>query len=147
MVSLIVRINIKINHYCFTDLGFMLHGHHYGNNSIVNIEEIGEGSSCLLCLTNNIQCCFPSDLRRLNITYPYWYFPNGEYVRIYGSFDSFYRNRGPSVVRLHHRYNSTMPNGVFYCNIPDINGTFQNIYVGIYSLENGKLAPAQYIKL
>ena len=116
----------------------MLLGHLYGNNSIVNIEEIGEGSSSLLCLTNNIQCCRHYYLSSVT-TYPHWYFPNGSYVERYGYFDSLYRNRGPSVVRLHRRNNATMPNGVFHCTIPDINGTDQKIYVGLYTLENGKL--------
>ena len=112
----------------------MLLGHLYDNNSIVNIEEIGEGSSALLCLTDNIQCCWPPWRK-----WSHWYFPNGSYVGHYGAFDSLYRNRGPSVVHLHRRNNATMPNGVFHCTIPDINGIYQNIYVGIYSLENGKL--------
>ena len=43
------------------------------------------------------------------------------------------------MVRLHHRNNATMPNGVFHCTIPDISGTNQNIYVGIYTPENGEL--------
>ena len=102
----------------------------------MNVEEIGEGSSALLCLTNNTQCC--SLIFHTNR--PEWYFPNGSQVGIKGNgYNSFYRNRGHSVARLNRRYDTTMPNGVFHCTIPDINGTNQNIYVGIYTPENGEL--------
>ena len=108
----------------------------------MNIEEIGEDSNSLLCLTSNIHCCRRRDLwLDYIITFLHWYFPNGSYVEYmdYMYSNSLYRNRGPSVVRLHRRHNAMIPNGIFHCNITNINGTFQNIYVGIYTSENGKL--------
>lgn len=140
MASWITKVIILC--WLILDLGFLFLGHLYGNNSIVNIEEIGEGSSSLLCLTDNIQCCFPYELRMFNITYPHWYFPNGSEIafRKSGIYESFYRNRGPSVVRLHRRHNATVPNGVFHCTMPDINRTNQTLYIGVYSLRNGILS-------
>ena len=44
------------------------------------------------------------------------------------------RNRGPSVLRLISTLNDNIypDGGVYRCEIPDANGTSQNIYVGIY---------------
>ena len=68
-----------------------------------------------------------------------WYFPNnGSAVRVGGSRDSIYRNRGPSVVRLNRRNNATMPTGVFRCEIPDASGTSQIIYLGVYLQGEGE---------
>ena len=53
-------------------------------------------------------------------------------VRVMGSDDDIYRDRGPSVVRLHRRNSVMVPTGVFRCEIPDVSGASQNIYVGIY---------------
>ena len=64
-----------------------------------------------------------------------WYYPNTSMVRIEGTGDSFYRNRGPSVVRLHRRYDAMMPTGLFYCEVPDTNEVIQRIYIMIEILE------------
>ena len=122
-------------HACSTlhvGIGFLLHGHLYSNNSIVNINDIGEGVRALFCLTNNIQCCI------VNKRKWHWYFPNGSYVSIPGSGGDIYRLRGPSFVYLHRRNSVTMPTGVFRCVIPDVNGTIQNVYTGIYTEGNGE---------
>ena len=65
-----------------------------------------------------------------------WYFPNTSMVRIEGTGDSFYRNRGPSVVRLHRRHNVMMPTGLFYCEVPDANNVTQMIYIMILEGRN-----------
>ena len=112
-------------------IGFLLRGRLYGNNSIVTISDIGVDSRSLLCLTNNIQCCrrFDGFLEKLGE----WYFPNnGSAVRVNSAGDNMYRNRGLIVVRLHRRNNAMMPTGVFRCEIPDANGVFKNIYIGVY---------------
>lgn len=106
----------------------------YGNNSIVTFGG-GKASNniiALLCLTNNAaNCC----RRNANgqVDKGEWCFPNGSYVRRYGSGDEvIYRNRGPSMVRLHHRNNSIPPTGIFHYKIPDVNEIYNSIYVGIY---------------
>ena len=66
-----------------------------------------------------------------------WYFPNESAVGTEKT-DSFYKNRGPSVVRLHRRNNTTGPSGIYHCTIPDNTGTNQNIFVGIYPMEEGE---------
>ena len=94
-----------------------------------SIGEASDNITALLCLTNNVDCC-----RRNKGE---WYFPNGSRVRIYGSGDDVYRNRGPSMVRLHHRNNSIPPTGIFHCKIPDVNERYNSVYVGIYLEEYG----------
>lgn len=93
----------------------------------------------LFCLTNSTTCCRSSDTPGVGGVGE-WYFPNnGSAVsRVQGGGDSIYRDRGPSVVRLHRRDNAMRPTGVFRCEIPDASGTSQNIYVGVYLQGDGK---------
>ena len=106
-----------------------------GNNSIVTVDDIAENDGALLCYTNNKTCCKTNGLTGTGE----WYYPNKTMVS-FGSYNrggDFYRNRGPSVVRLNRRNNTTMPTGVFRCEIPDASGTNQSIYVGIYPEGSG----------
>ena len=122
------------HNYTTLEVGLFLKGSIYSNHSLVNISDIGEGSAALHCFTNKSDCCRRSEGQVSGE----WYFPgNGSTVGTSGGAGSIYRNRGPSVVRLNRRNNAMMPSGVFRCEIPDANGTNQNIYVGVYSVENG----------
>ena len=56
-----------------------------------------------------------------------WFYSNGSEVDIAMSGDGFYRNRGPSVVRLNRRNNATSPEGQFCCVVPD--ATFTSVIV------------------
>lgn len=67
-----------------------------------------------------------------------WLFPNGSDVGINGNGGSFYRDRGPSVVRLHRRNDALMASGVYHCHIPDSSGVTQNFYIGLYTEQDGK---------
>ena len=104
-----------------------MNGVNYTNNSEVIITDIGASDDeSLLCITDSPNCC----------GYPYklgeWYFPNNmSAVRIQGEGDSFYRNRGPRVVRLHRRHYAIMPTGLFYCEVPDASGVDQRIYITV----------------
>ena len=115
---------------CLTEVGILLKGRLYGNNDIVTIDNIDESDSSLLCYTNNLLCCGNRQGE--------WYFPSGASVGTSGAGGNFYRNRGPSVVRLNRRNNAMMPTGVFHCEIPDASGTSQSIYVGLYPEGVGK---------
>ena len=120
-------------------IGFLLRGRLYGNNSIVTISDIGVDSRSLLCLTNNIECCRQSDGFFGVGNLGEWYFPNnGSAVRVNGAGGNMYKNRGPSVVRLHRRNSAMMPTGVFHCEIPDANGIFKNVYIGVYLQGGGE---------
>lgn len=99
-----------------------LNGMNLSNNSLVHITEIGTGDDeSVLCITNNSYCCRWGDTSN-GQPKGQWYFPNnGSAVGTDGERGDFYRNRGPSVVRLHRRNNALMPGGSFCCEIPDAN--------------------------
>ena len=110
-------------------VSFFLGDRFYGNNSIVNLIDIDEGSQALFCISNHSYSNrnFQRD----------WYFPNGSIVQPSNSAAKFYRRKDHSVVRLHRRSDTLMPIGVFHCHI-EANGMIQDIYVGVYPLNSGK---------
>ena len=116
-----------------TDVSFVLGKKIYGNNSIVTVNDIAENDSALLCYTNNVECCETDGLTGKGE----WYFSSRTSVGTSVDGGDFYRNRGPSVVRLNRRNNAMIPTGVFRCKIPDANGTDRSIYIGIYPREGG----------
>lgn len=118
----------------------------YGNNSIVSLTEIGEGSKALLCITSETGCCRDADNSNLFIARSMreWFFPNRSSVRKGFDGHSFYRDRDPSIVRLNRRYNATSPNGIFWCTIPisiiQSNIIMTNtIHIGIYDIGQGNM--------
>lgn len=113
----------------------LLRGRLYSNNSIVNLNDIGYDNEALVCLTNNTNCCYSDNpAERLG----HWYLPNSTTpVNFNARSAGFYRNRGPSVVRLHRQNDSVMLSGIFHCEIPDDSRINQNIYVGIYAQKDG----------
>jgi len=65
-----------------------------------------------------------------------WYYPNGTGVANGGQQLEFYRNRGPSVVRLHRRRGGVT--GIYRCKIPDAAGVNQIMYIGLYTADTGE---------
>ena len=114
----------------FTELRvkLMLQGQTYLNNSIVAINDIGEGDNALLCVTDNPDCCKPPNG---NIVQGEFYYPNNILVRNLASGDSLYRNRGPQVVRLNRKNDVLSPTGVYRCEIPDSTGMNRSIFISI----------------
>ena len=102
-----------------------LRGKLYSNDSNILVSEIGErdNGQPLLCFTDLIQCCKSNDKKALGE----WFYPNGSVVGLINTNEEFYKNRGPSRVRLHRRENVTSPIGHFCCQIPD--ATLTNITV------------------
>lgn len=105
-----------------------LNGNRLANNSVVVLQDIGEGECALACYTNFTGCCASSRTGE-------WYFPNGSAVGIEGNKEDFYRSRSSMVVHLHRRYNAMGPTGIYCCNIPGSDG---NLCVGAYNLGDGK---------
>ena len=113
----------------------------------MTLEDIGEYSNALLCLTSLADCC-----RRFE-TYHHvplgdWFFPNGTAVpntiiNIINGVNiiwKFYRNRGPSVVRMLRREGGV--DGIYRCEIPVSLGppiVHRNIYIGVYTASSGEL--------
>ena len=116
-------------------MGILLNGYLYRNNSIITFENIGEGSNSLFCFTNLSSCCrkYDNGMRALGN----WYFPDESALEPERA-NNFYKNRGPSVVRLHKKPSITSPTGIYRCDIPDDNGVSQSIFVGVYPMEQGE---------
>ena len=107
-----------------SDVWFSLNGTTYQNNSIVTLEEIGEGGNALVCITNYTDCCQSTEMGN---AIGNWYFPNGSRVPGSGSQSSFFRKRGQMVVRMQRRRGGV--EGIYHCVIPHaMNGT-QIIYI------------------
>ena len=79
----------------------------------IPITEVGDGDdAALLCVTDLDPCCsIQTD----------WFFPNGN--RVESEFlagNTFGRDRGPSVVRLHRPAGVMQPTGMFCCEAPTV---------------------------
>ena len=89
-----------------------LNGRQSANNIEVTVADIGDRidgggvGEALLCYTDNDQCC--NDTGR-------WFKLRGADVSGIGD---FYVTKGPNVVRLHRR-NNTSPIGMYCCEVPD----------------------------
>ena len=112
-----------------TGIGLTLDNVQYTTNSVVNITDIGTGSAALLCTTTRAGCCFSSD--------GWWYFPDGSEVERFGATYYRTRSRDPGTIHLHRNPWATTT-GVFRCEILDDSGTFQSLYVGIYTATTGE---------
>ena len=109
----------------------------YCNNSIVILEDIGEGRDALLCITNYTACCSGHYTGENGSFLGNWFFPNGTRVPSETATSSnFYRSRGRVVVRLHRRRDGE--EGIYRCEIPDSMNVTQTIYIGVYSASTGE---------
>ena len=116
------------------DVWLSLNSTTYQNNSIVTLEDIGEGEKdALLCNTNLTACCRPPYSGENGSSNGNWYFPNGSSrIPSRGNLDStFYRTRGQMVVRMHRRRGGE--DGIYRCEIPDSVNVVQTIYIGLYT--------------
>ena len=105
----------------------------YQNNSLVNLEDIGEGDDAMFCLTDQPACCRPPHGGN---AIGNWFFPNGSRVPSSGSQWDFHRTRGRMVVLLHRRRGGEA--GVHSCVVPDELNITQSIYIGIYITDTGE---------
>ena len=119
-------------------------GVQYPNNSIVNIEEVGEGVDAVACQTDMRPCCWT----------PYrigeWYYPDGSRVPIEGAGATFYRNRSDEGLVLLHRRNhiitaSSTSTGLFCCELPDASGITQTLCIGLLPIIGNIGGTSSYI--
>ena len=101
----------------------------YANNSIIDINLVGEGfegaqitdGGALECHTDDTTCCRGID----NPDGPgrgEWFYPNGTVVPPHGGDSTeFYRTRGHMVIKL-NRISGSQPTGVYQCEIPTTRG-------------------------
>ena len=116
---------------------FSLRGTTYQNNSLVTLEDIGEGrDAALLCVTDRTACCRPPYADPLgSVPLGNWFFPNGTRVPSSGSYWDFHRTRGQMVVYLQRRRGGE--NGIYHCKISDAMNVTEAIYIGVYTVEAG----------
>ena len=110
------------------DVWFSLGNTTYQNNSIVTLEDIGEGDDALLCMTN--YCCQTTQTQSSSEN---WFFPNGTRVPGSGNNWDFYRIRDQMVVRLNRRGGGV--EGIYRCDAMNVT---QSIYIGVYSASTGE---------
>ena len=122
---------------CADDVRFSLNGTIYRNNSLVSLEDIGEGDGALLCITNLTTCCRPPYIDgEIRSVVGNWFFPNGTKVPSSGSQWDFHRTRGQMVVQMHRRRGGE--DGIYRCEIPDAENVTQTTYIGVYSASTGE---------
>ena len=101
------------------DVWFSLNGTKYQNNSIVTLEDIGEGDEdALLCRTNLNESGIGN-----------WFFPDGN--RVPSNSTTVYRTRGVMVVLLNRKKGGV--DGIYRCEMPDSMNVAQTIYIGVYT--------------
>ena len=105
------------------------------NHGFTLLNSIRESSNSLLCVTDNTACCARDQVPGRGILGD-WYYPNGTLVPNNADGLDFYRNRGPSVVRLNRRRGGMT--GIYYCEIPDTTGVDQTMYIGVYTANTGE---------
>ena len=111
----------------------------YANNSVIDINLVGEGfegaqitdGGALECHTDDTTCCRgidnPDGTGRGE-----WYYPNGTVVPPPGGGARFYRTRGHMVIRLNRRV-LIGPTGVYQCEIPGAGGIIITRYMMLTS--------------
>ena len=119
---------------CADGVQFSLNGTIYKNNSLVTLENIGDGHNSLLCITNLTACCQSSYTGGVAIGN--WFFPNGTRVISAGNNWDFYRTRGQMVVNMIRRVGGE--DGIYHCVILDAENVNQTIYIGVYTVSTGE---------
>ena len=115
----------------------------YANNSVVDINLVGEGypglsqitdGGALECHTDNTTCCRGID----NPDGPgrgEWYYPDGTVVPPPGRGIGFYRTRDHMIVRL-NRDRDLSPTGVYRCEVPGAGGIAITKYITLSNPES-----------
>ena len=121
--------------YFVAEFSLARYGVTFANNSVINIELVGEGypgivqtdSGALECHTDDITCCRgidnPNGTGRGD-----WYFPDGTEVPPPGGY-GFYRTRGHMVIRLNRGGGTLSPTGMYRCDIPGAGGIIITRYI------------------
>ena len=129
---------------CYTSFSAaVLNGTTYQNNSIVTLENIGEGDDALLCITNQTACCQPPYTGDMGDVLGNWFFPNESRVPSDTVNDTssemldFYKSGDQRVVRLNRRRGGV--DGIYCCVVPDaVNVSSTTLCIGVYTASTGK---------
>ena len=118
-------------------VSFWLRGTTYLNNSLVTLEDIGEGDDALRCVTDLTACCRPPYTSEMGPVFlGHLFFPNGSRLPSSGAQWDFHRTRGQSAILLHRRRGGV--NGIYICVVPNAMNVTQTIYIGVYSASTGE---------
>ena len=136
MFSLTILIGFMTFHSTIsTELSLARYGVTIANNSVIDINLVGEGysgvpqtdSGALECHTDDITCCrgidSPNGTGRGE-----WYYPDGTVVPPPGG-DGFYRARNHMVIRLNRGGFTRSPTGMYRCDIPVAGGSILTRYI------------------
>ena len=128
----LVEVHSQTEYPYVSFMGQKLTNHTYVNLTLRNM------SIDLLvgCHTDLMTCC-----NSTNIHQGYWYFPNGERVKLEKGGINIYKRCGDKQVNLLHK-NDDIPSGIFRCDIPTSNTENDSLviknntlYVGLYTSE------------
>ena len=123
----------------------VFNGHIIPNHGFVLLDNIGEGSEALLCLTDLPACCRPPYTDPMGRqALGNWYFPNGTRVVSGGKQWDFHRTRGRIVVLLHRRRGGAT--GIYRCSVPGQNKDLVTLYVGVYTANTGEYPQNMHFK-
>ena len=103
------------------------------NDSYVDVNDVGEDGDAVLCHTNKIYCCGSQSVNRSEDRAGEWYSPCNENMKVEtlnNRNNVFYRNRGPSVVRL-NRHGNLLQGGCFRCEVENASNVTQMVFINI----------------
>ena len=111
------------------NVSFSIRGITYQNNSLVTLEDIGEGDDALLCLTDQTACCRHPYTREMGTAIGNWSFPNrttvpSDIIRCKVGFLQYLRWNGD----IHGPYRRGGVTGIYSCMIPDAMNVSQSVY-------------------
>ncbi len=123
-------------------MSLLWRGIQYPNNSILNVEDIGEGDHALACQTDRRPCC-------RNIRIGEWYYPNHTRVPVEYAGATFYRNRSDEGLVLLHRQNheTASSTGLFCCVLPDASDISHTMCIGLLPIGNRGTSSFALVKL
>ena len=138
VLNIVFRFVTIFNTYLsVADAVFSLNGTIYHNNSLVNLEDIGDDDTALLCVTNLTACCEPPYSGENGPAIVNWFLPNGTTVpspianKSSGELLDSFSEGGEVVVRLNHREGGE--EGIYRCEISTSMNVIQTIYIGVYT--------------
>ena len=115
---------------------FSLQNEMYPNNSLVNLTDIGDVDTALICHTSVTTCCNQND--------SIWRYPDRTEVQNRMVRGALVRNRDPGIVRLFREGDSMVPiemvpMGIYSCEIiiDFLTNATQLLQVGIYPTDEG----------
>ena len=106
-------------------VGFFFKGRILSDNDDVFLDDIGEGSNALYCLTNRTQCCSTEAGANRGL----WRNSDGGNVR--NNTVAIYSTRGFSSLLLNRRSSESVPTGVYTCMIPDAQNDLRMLNITI----------------